>query len=105
MRVWRTALVMLVLSSVGAVSATVCAEDVPADIKLHQRGHGWVLSNAQGMTLYTFTRDVVPGKSACLMQCAQQWPPALASADAEGVDAASAGDWSIIKRPDGNLQW
>ncbi len=83
-----------------SLSSLALADDVPAGIKLQERGHGWILSNAEGMTLYTYTRDLTPGKSACVMQCAEQWPPMLA-----GADAKAAGDWSLITRPDGKLQW
>jgi predicted lipoprotein with Yx(FWY)xxD motif len=57
------------------------------------------LTNAAGMTLYTFDRDSA-GRSACNGGCAASWPPLLA----DGDDAAS-GDWSIIARADGTKQW
>ncbi|HTI19318.1 MAG TPA: hypothetical protein VL598_16855 [Trinickia sp.] len=53
-----------------------------------------------GMTLYTFDKDTVPGKSACTGPCAAIWPPALAEAN----DQAS-GDWSFVPRDDGRNQW
>jgi predicted lipoprotein with Yx(FWY)xxD motif len=66
-----------------------------------------VLVSPEGMTLYTFDRDVVAtalgsgkSKSACVAQCAEQWPPFKA-----GADAKRAGDFTIIEREDGTRQW
>ena len=58
-----------------------------------------VLTNAAGMTLYTFDKDA-GGKSACNGPCAANWPPLTAAADAK-----AAGDWTIITRDDGARQW
>ncbi|HVJ36014.1 MAG TPA: hypothetical protein VND94_23115 [Terriglobia bacterium] len=66
----------------------------PADSSL-----GKVLTDAKGMTLYTFDKDA-PGKSNCNGQCAEYWPPAAATASDKPV-----GDLTIIKRDDGSLQW
>jgi predicted lipoprotein with Yx(FWY)xxD motif len=53
------------------------------------------------MTLYTFDRDVVgSGKSVCNGQCATNWPPLMA-----GADAKATGDWSVVTRDDGTKQW
>jgi len=58
-----------------------------------------VLADAKGMTLYTFDKDPA-GKSACVAGCAKAWPPLMATAS----DKAS-GDYTIITRDDGSLQW
>ena len=43
-----------------------------------------VLTNAAGMTLYTFDKDTAgSGKSDCNGPCATNWPPLLAAADAK----------------------
>lgn len=52
-----------------------------------------------GMTLYTYDRDTV-GTSACVGPCAVNWPPMYAP---DGTQAS--GDWSIVRRADGRLQW
>jgi predicted lipoprotein with Yx(FWY)xxD motif len=57
------------------------------------------LTNAAGMTLYTFDKDS-PGKSACNGPCAANWPPLMA-----GAGGAASGDWSIVTRDDGSRQW
>jgi predicted lipoprotein with Yx(FWY)xxD motif len=58
-----------------------------------------VVTNAAGMTLYTFDKDA-SGKSACNGPCATNWPPLMAAADAK-----AAGDYTIITRDDGGKQW
>ena len=57
------------------------------------------LTNAAGMTLYTFDKDAA-GKSACNGGCAKNWPPLTAAADAK-----ASGEWSVITRDDGSKQW
>ena len=57
-------------------------------------------ANAKNMTLYTFDKDVEPGKSACAGNCATERPPAAVPAG-----ALAFGDWSIIRRGDGASQW
>jgi predicted lipoprotein with Yx(FWY)xxD motif len=59
------------------------------------------LTNAAGMTLYTFDKDAAgSGKSVCNGPCATNWPPLMAAADAK-----AAGDYSIATRDDGAKQW
>lgn len=83
-----------------AMASTAFAQDVgPAGVTLKPRGDGWVLTDAKGMTLYTTERDIDPGKSSCLDDCAVMWPPATI-----GADAKLGGDWSAIERPDGLRQ-
>jgi predicted lipoprotein with Yx(FWY)xxD motif len=60
-----------------------------------------VLTGPNGMTLYTFDKDMAgSGKSVCNGQCAINWPPLMAG----DMDQAS-GDYSIITRDDGKKQW
>ncbi|AYF89426.1 hypothetical protein SA496_25465 [Pseudomonas sp. JS3066] len=58
-----------------------------------------MLVDAKGMTLYTYDKDS-DGKSACNGQCAQNWPPLMADASAK-----AEGEWSVVKRDDGSMQW
>lgn len=59
------------------------------------------LTNPAGMTLYVFDKDPAgAGKSACNGECAMKWPPLTAAAG----DKAE-GDFSIVRRDDGNAQW
>lgn len=58
-----------------------------------------VLVNSAGMTLYTFDKDP-QGKSVCNGQCAANWPPLTAAADAK-----PEGEYSLVTRDDGSKQW
>ena len=58
-----------------------------------------VLTNHEGMTLYTFDKDK-QGVSTCYGGCAAQWPPLLVR---EGDQIKQ--DWSMVERKDGNQQW
>jgi predicted lipoprotein with Yx(FWY)xxD motif len=53
----------------------------------------------KGMTLYTFAKDS-GGKSMCNEKCAENWPPLMATSGDK-----SMGDWTVIKRDDGKMQW
>jgi len=60
-----------------------------------------LMTGPNGMTLYTFDKDVAgSGKSVCNGPCATNWPPLAASADSR-----SGGDWTVITRDDGSKQW
>ena len=52
-----------------------------------------------GMTLYVFDKDK-GAESTCYDQCAVNWPPYMAEANA----ALSEG-WTMVKRKDGTMQW
>lgn len=79
-----------------ASSAVAFAEDpaMQADSSM-----GKIYTDANGMTLYTFDKDE-GGVSACYEQCAVNWPPLMA---AEG--AVAGGDWTLVERTDGTMQW
>jgi predicted lipoprotein with Yx(FWY)xxD motif len=53
-----------------------------------------------GKALYTFARDMAPGKSSCNAGCAAAWPPLVAAAG-----ATDDGEWTVITRDDGSKQW
>lgn len=59
-----------------------------------------VLTNAAGMTLYTFDNDTMPNVTTCYEQCAINWPPALADAA-----AMPEGDFTLVDRTDGTKMW
>jgi predicted lipoprotein with Yx(FWY)xxD motif len=58
-----------------------------------------MLTDHQGMTLYTFDKDA-GAKSMCNAQCETNWPPLMAK---EGDK--SMGEWTVITRDDGKKQW
>ena len=60
-----------------------------------------ILTDPKRMTLYTFDRDVTgSGKSACNGECARNWLPFYAPADAR-----PSANYQIITRDDGKAQW
>jgi predicted lipoprotein with Yx(FWY)xxD motif len=81
----------------AALLLPVAAE--AASVTTGNTAMGPVLTDERGMTLYTFDKDEM-GKSACVDACAQNWPPLLA-----GKDTRAMGEYSLIKRPDGAMQW
>lgn len=83
--------------AIVAFAAVAFAQMPP--VKIGDSAKGKVLTNAQGMTLYTFDKDAA-GKSACNGPCAGNWPPLMAAANAKAEDG-----YSIITREDGSKQW
>ena len=77
-----------------AVSLTAGAQSMPA-----MKAADGTMTDAKGMTLYTFDRDA-GDKSACNGPCATNWPPLMATGDAK-----ASGDWTIVTRDDGTKQW
>ena len=86
----------LALSAGLTLSAN--AEDY-GPLKVMKTSMGEVLTDAKGMTLYTYDKDM-PGMSNCTGECAEYWPPAMAEAG-----AMPTGDLTIVKRADGTMQW
>lgn len=86
---------------VAAAQPLVAAEPpaVPSNIVLETQGHGWRITDPAGMSVYTFARDVEPGTSNCIEECAIAWPPMPAPEDVQ-----PGGDWSVVERPDGLKQ-
>ncbi|NRA88712.1 MAG: hypothetical protein HRU28_15285 [Rhizobiales bacterium] len=60
---------------------------------------GKILADDNGMTLYTFKKDV-KGTSNCYGKCATAWSPFFVASG----DKAS-GDLSFVTRKDGKMQW
>ncbi len=101
--------VLVVLALVGfafaagrvpVVAQGAGAGQMPPGVQQTKAGTGTtVLSDAKGMTLYTFAKDM-PGVSNCNDKCAVAWPPLTAAADAKPV-----GNFTVITRADGGKQW
>ncbi len=58
-----------------------------------------LFTNPKGYTLYTFDKDA-SGVSNCNGGCAKKWPPLKAK-----TKGMMAGDYSVIERQNGGLQW
>ena len=88
----------IVLGLAVASSAAFAAEEY-GEFMTEKTTPGNVLATPKGMTLYTYDKDT-SGMSECTATCAQTWPPVHAKKSDKPV-----GDLTIIKRPDGTLQW
>lgn len=60
-----------------------------------------VLTDARGITLYTFDRDVAgTGKSLCHDDCERNWPPYYVPSGGRAT-----GEYTVVMRNDGKAQW
>ena len=64
--------------------------------------HGVVLTDAEGMTLYLFTKDS-RGESVCYDGCADAWPP-LTVEEPPTVPEGLPGEVTTVERDDGSTQ-
>src|SRR6266702_4293676 len=92
------ALVLLFVAVAGAGAPPPSGGS--AALKTGQVGGVTVLTNAKGLTVYTFAADS-PGKSNCYGSCAAYWPPVTGSPSAApGIP----GTFSTTTRTDGTKQ-
>ncbi len=77
----------------------LAADYVGGAIKSADIGGKSVLTDANGMTLYTFDKDSA-GVTNCYDKCAANWPPLFAAADAK-----PEGDFTLVDRTDGSKMW
>ena len=85
-------------SASAAASATPTVK-VTQDAKL-----GAILTDGQGMTLYTFKKDK-PGESACVDACAKRWPPLTVPEGSQPMAAPGIpGKLGQIERKDDTYQ-
>ena len=90
--------IMLGAAALFALSAgSTFAEDYLGGlVKSAEIGGKEVLTDANGMTLYTYDKDEKGVASNCYDKCATNWPPLFATADTK-----ADGDFTIIDRTDG----
>lgn len=80
--------------------APAFAEDYASGaIKTMDSAKGKILTDAKGMSLYTFDKDAA-SVSNCNDGCAMKWPPVTAAAGAKADD-----ELSLVMRKDGAQQW
>lgn len=85
----------------AAVTLMVACSTYPSMAASPTKTMDGVLTNAAGMTLYTFDKDAAgSGKSVCSGPCAVNWPPLMAASDAK-----ASGDYTVVVRDDGSRQW
>jgi predicted lipoprotein with Yx(FWY)xxD motif len=72
---------------------------LPSAGPVKERNGAWV--GLDGKSLYTNDRDPADSnRSTCTGDCAREWPPLAADAD-----AIPQGAWQVLKRGDGVWQW
>jgi predicted lipoprotein with Yx(FWY)xxD motif len=94
----RTIFSVAIAAAVVALGSGVALAQAPA--KAGDSAKGKTLVDAKGMTLYILDRDTTANKSTCNAQCAINWPPLKAAADAK-----DNGAYTVITRDDGGKQW
>lgn len=87
----------LVISASALILATGSAFAAPT--RTAEGAGGAMLTDASGMTLYTFDKDAA-GVSNCAGTCAANWPILAAT-----VADKAQGDFAVITRADGTMQW
>jgi predicted lipoprotein with Yx(FWY)xxD motif len=89
------------LAAPGSAPAAVApAAATPAGVRVGETELGPVLVDAEGRTLYGFTKDT-ESTSACNDACADAWPPITGGTT---VDGAVTGPTRTIQRADGSSQ-
>lgn len=83
----------------AALCLFAAAASAETGIMTGDSGLGPVLTDAKGMTLYTFDKDK-DGVSSCYEDCAKNWPPLMAP-----EESAAEGDYGVTERTDGTYQW
>ena len=92
MRMWMG------LTASGALLAALAGAALAAPPGVTTKDGAFIAPD--GKPLYTYARDVEPGKSVCNGGCATAWPPLAAAADAK-----ADGDWTVVTRDDGAKMW
>lgn len=89
------------MSALRTLTLTLIAAAVPSLAPAQPVVTNGLLTDAAGLTLYTFDNDATtPGRSACINACLSMWTPFFAPAGTK-----AQGDHSLIARDDGQLQW
>ncbi len=91
---------LLGAATLALLALPAFAAGEPADLKTMTINGQTVITDAKGMTLYTFDKDTAGQAATCVDKCAAAWPPAYASAG-----AAASGDFTVVARKDGSSVW
>ena len=85
------------LCVVGGAPLALADDYAGGAIKSAETSAGEILTDANGMTLYTFDKDSA-GMSNCYDDCAVNWPPLIAAAGATGDE-----EYTLVERKDGTI--
>jgi predicted lipoprotein with Yx(FWY)xxD motif len=92
-------------TTAGATTSSAAATSTMAetgDVRVAQTKLGKVLVDAEGRTLYLFTKDTSTTQ-ACTGTCAQAWPP-LTATGTPTAGPGVTGTLTVVKRADGTSQ-
>ncbi|MCP2081903.1 UNVERIFIED_ORG: putative lipoprotein with Yx(FWY)xxD motif [Methylorubrum zatmanii] len=90
---------LLIRAAFAAITFSAVAAQAAAPAMTAETAKGPALVDAKSMTLYTFDKDM-GGKSMCNGPCAANWPALMAASG-----SAASGDWTMVTRDDGTMQW
>lgn len=90
---------MLIRAAFAAFAFSAVAAQAAAPAMTAETAKGPALVDSKSMTLYTFDKDM-GGKSMCNGPCAANWPALMAA-----PGSAASGDWTMVTRDDGTMQW
>lgn len=90
---------LLIRAAFAAITFSAVAAQAAAPAMTAETAKGPALVDAKSMTLYTFDKDL-GGKSMCNGPCAANWPALMAASG-----SAASGDWTMVTRDDGMMQW
>ena len=99
----RTLLILgavVTVVAAGASATTSLAENDAGGLPAGVQWKAGSFADKAGKPLYTFNFDTMVGMSHCEGDCAQMWPPLIASKDAKPF-----GDWTLVTRENGEKQW
>lgn len=85
-------------------TASAPAATGPTTLGVATSDLGEIVVDADGMSVYYFTKDVAEsGVSACTDDCLVAWPPVISETDTPEVEGVT-GDVGTIETPEGELQ-
>jgi predicted lipoprotein with Yx(FWY)xxD motif len=90
-------------SSDSGKTSSSSAKASNATVDLHKTDVGDVLTGPSGRTLYLFEKDKSP-KSTCSGECANDWPPLMASGKPAAGSGVKASMLGTTKRSNGKEQ-
>jgi predicted lipoprotein with Yx(FWY)xxD motif len=98
----RLGLAAAALALSAGVQVSVFAQASPSVMTRNAGDLGTILTDDNGMTLYTYASDTA-GTSTCYDRCAAAWPPAVVIGDTVAPDGL-AGSLGVTQRQDGSEQ-